>query len=254
MSRAGSPTAARGAHEPLLRRDPAGQRVHPLQRHPRHDVRRRARRRPAPGRAVRPRPRGEHAHRHLPGDPRQAHARRARRPERPAARVTPRRRGARRRPSTTSSSTICASSGPATRCRPTAWCGAPTDSSSTSRCSPASPTRSRSRLGPRSCPAPSSWPARAPSRPRRSARDAYARKLAAEARQFQLVRSELMDGINLLLRLIQYALFPVSALLLWQQLRTNSVSGACRAPSPASSGWCPRGSCCSRAWRSGSPR
>jgi cation-transporting ATPase E len=56
--------------------------------------------------------------------------------------------------------------------------------------------------------------------------DAYARKLAAEARQFQLARSELMDGINLLLRLIQYALFPVSALLLWQQLRTDSVSGA----------------------------
>jgi cation-transporting P-type ATPase E len=56
--------------------------------------------------------------------------------------------------------------------------------------------------------------------------DAYARKLAAEARQFQLARSELMDGINLLLRLIQYALFPISALLLWQQLRTDSVSGA----------------------------
>lgn len=56
--------------------------------------------------------------------------------------------------------------------------------------------------------------------------DAYARKLAAEARQFQLVRSELMDGINLLLRLIQYAIVPVSALLLWQQLRTDSVSGA----------------------------
>ncbi len=56
--------------------------------------------------------------------------------------------------------------------------------------------------------------------------DAYARKLAAEARQFQLVRSELMEGINFLLRLIQYALFPVSALLLWQQLRTDQVSGA----------------------------
>ena len=56
--------------------------------------------------------------------------------------------------------------------------------------------------------------------------DAYARKLAAEARQFQLVRSELMEGINFLLRLIQYALFPVSALLLWQQLQTDQVSGA----------------------------
>ncbi|HEV2310568.1 MAG TPA: HAD-IC family P-type ATPase [Acidimicrobiia bacterium] len=56
--------------------------------------------------------------------------------------------------------------------------------------------------------------------------DAYARQLAAQARQFQPVRSELQDGINFLLRLIQYALFPVSALLLWQQLRTDSVSGA----------------------------
>jgi cation-transporting P-type ATPase E len=54
----------------------------------------------------------------------------------------------------------------------------------------------------------------------------YARKLALEARQFRLVRSELVDGINFFLRLIQYALFPVSALLLWQQLRTDNVSSA----------------------------
>jgi cation-transporting ATPase E len=54
----------------------------------------------------------------------------------------------------------------------------------------------------------------------------YARKLALEARQFRLVRSELVDGINFLLRLIQYALFPVAALLLWQQLRTDNVSSA----------------------------
>jgi cation-transporting P-type ATPase E len=54
----------------------------------------------------------------------------------------------------------------------------------------------------------------------------YARKLALEARQFRLVRSELVDGINFLLRLIQYALFPIAALLLWQQLRTDNVSSA----------------------------
>ena len=54
----------------------------------------------------------------------------------------------------------------------------------------------------------------------------YARKLALEARQFRLVRSELVDGINFLLRLIQYALFPVAALLLLQQLRTDNVSSA----------------------------
>ena len=56
--------------------------------------------------------------------------------------------------------------------------------------------------------------------------DSYARRLAAEARQFRLVRSELMDGINLLLRIIQYALLPVAGLLLWRQLETNHVSAA----------------------------
>ena len=54
----------------------------------------------------------------------------------------------------------------------------------------------------------------------------YARKLALEARQFRLVRSELVDGLNFLLRLIQYALFPVAGLLLWQQLRSSDVASA----------------------------
>jgi cation-transporting ATPase E len=56
--------------------------------------------------------------------------------------------------------------------------------------------------------------------------DSYARRLAHEAREFRLARSELVDGINFLLRLIQYALFPVSALLLWQQLQTDTVPAA----------------------------
>src|SRR5262245_51035281 len=56
--------------------------------------------------------------------------------------------------------------------------------------------------------------------------DAYARKLAAEARRFTLVRSELVEGINTLLRYIQYALFPISALLLWRQLGDNDVDQA----------------------------
>ena len=56
--------------------------------------------------------------------------------------------------------------------------------------------------------------------------DAYARKLAAEARRFTLVKSELVDGINFFLRIIQYALFPVSALLLWRQLASNDVEQA----------------------------
>jgi len=56
--------------------------------------------------------------------------------------------------------------------------------------------------------------------------DAYARQLAAEARRFTVVRSELVEGINKLLRYIQYALFPISALLLWRQLGNNDVVDA----------------------------
>jgi len=58
--------------------------------------------------------------------------------------------------------------------------------------------------------------------------DAYARKLAAEARRFQLTRSELMDGINTILRIITWVLVPVSALLLWSQSRDEDLSEAVR--------------------------
>jgi cation-transporting ATPase E len=56
--------------------------------------------------------------------------------------------------------------------------------------------------------------------------DAYARKLATEARRFSLTRSELVEGINFLLRMIQYALFPIGALLLWRQLSDHNLSHA----------------------------
>ncbi len=56
--------------------------------------------------------------------------------------------------------------------------------------------------------------------------DAYARKLAIEARRFTLVHSELVSGINFLLRLIQWALFPTAGLLLWQQLENNDLEAA----------------------------
>ncbi|HEY6318095.1 MAG TPA: HAD-IC family P-type ATPase [Acidimicrobiia bacterium] len=71
--------------------------------------------------------------------------------------------------------------------------------------------------------------------------DAYARKLAAEARQFQPAHSELMDGINFLLRLIQYALFPVSGLLLWQQLQTHSFSDSVTSTVAGAVGMVPEG-------------
>ena len=56
--------------------------------------------------------------------------------------------------------------------------------------------------------------------------DAYARKLATEARRFTLVQSELVAGTNTLLRWVQFALFPVSGLLLWRQLESHSVDEA----------------------------
>ncbi|TMK63010.1 MAG: HAD family hydrolase, partial [Actinobacteria bacterium] len=56
--------------------------------------------------------------------------------------------------------------------------------------------------------------------------EAYARKLALEARRFTLTRSELMDGINLILRIVQYALFPVSGLLLWRFLGSRDIDKA----------------------------
>ena len=75
--------------------------------------------------------------------------------------------------------------------------------------------------------------------------DSYAAKLATEARRFQLTRSELMDGINTILRIVTWVLIPTSALLLWSQLKATTTSTPRRgALSPASSAWCPRAWCC----------
>jgi len=52
--------------------------------------------------------------------------------------------------------------------------------------------------------------------------DAYARRLASEARRFTLVRSELSDGINTILRAVTYALLPTAALLAFSQFRGHS--------------------------------
>jgi cation-transporting ATPase E len=49
--------------------------------------------------------------------------------------------------------------------------------------------------------------------------DAYARKLAREAKQFQLVQSELRNSINTILRYITWLMLPVGILLLSSQLK-----------------------------------
>lgn len=51
--------------------------------------------------------------------------------------------------------------------------------------------------------------------------EAYAHKLTAQAQQFKLVHSELMDGINRFLRLIQWAIIPTAILLALSQFRVQ---------------------------------
>ena len=55
--------------------------------------------------------------------------------------------------------------------------------------------------------------------------DAYARKLAAEARRFTLVHSELMDGINRILRYVTWAIGPVAVLLAVSGWRAHGSAG-----------------------------
>jgi cation-transporting ATPase E len=52
---------------------------------------------------------------------------------------------------------------------------------------------------------------------------AYARRLAAEARRFGLVHSELMAGINRILRYVTWVIVPLSALLLASQLHARDT-------------------------------
>lgn len=60
--------------------------------------------------------------------------------------------------------------------------------------------------------------------------DAYARRLAAEARRFTLARSELIDGVNRILRYVTWAILPVAAMLIISQRHarkslSDAVSG-----------------------------
>jgi cation-transporting ATPase E len=51
--------------------------------------------------------------------------------------------------------------------------------------------------------------------------DSYAYKLSAEARQFSLVSSELRNGVDKILRVVQYLLVPTAVLLVYSQLNTG---------------------------------
>ena len=236
----------RRAHEPHARRDRPGQRLHPVQRDPRHDARGDPRGRSDPGRAVRHRPRRQRADRHRPGGAGQAHPRPARGAQRAARARRARRRGAgdrgrggrARRPARAAHRRP----GPVRRRR----AHAPTGSRSTSRCSPARPTRSTRPPATRCCRAASWSPAPGASRPTRVGADAYAAQARRRGppvpahplradRRHQHRSCASSPGCS----------SPSSALLLWRQLqRPRARRARCAAPSPASSAWCPRASCC----------
>jgi cation-transporting ATPase E len=58
----------------------------------------------------------------------------------------------------------------------------------------------------------------------------YARQLTLAARRFQLVRSELMGGINQILRIVTWIIVPTAVLLVVSQLRANpSLADAARS-------------------------
>ena len=59
--------------------------------------------------------------------------------------------------------------------------------------------------------------------------DAYARKLAAEVKVFKRSKSEIEESIDVLLRVITWAIVGVTPLLLWSQFRTND-SGSWQDP------------------------
>src|SRR5438034_5893439 len=53
--------------------------------------------------------------------------------------------------------------------------------------------------------------------------EAYARKLAAQAQRFTVVRSELVAGINQILRYVTWAIPPVAVLLILSQLHSHET-------------------------------
>jgi len=72
--------------------------------------------------------------------------------------------------------------------------------------------------------------------------EAYARRLGVQARQFSLVRSELMEGINRFLRYVTWAIVPVAILTTVSQLHaSDSVDQALSGTVAALVGMVPQG-------------
>jgi cation-transporting ATPase E len=56
--------------------------------------------------------------------------------------------------------------------------------------------------------------------------DAYARRLATEARRFTVTRSELVDGINTILRYVTWLILVVAPILFYRELQDSDVGSA----------------------------
>lgn len=73
-------------------------------------------------------------------------------------------------------------------------------------------------------------------------KEAYAVRLAEEARKFTLVRSELRAGVDWILGLVGWLLVPTEILLIWSQLEANeSLSEAIRSAVAGTVGMVPQG-------------
>ncbi len=53
--------------------------------------------------------------------------------------------------------------------------------------------------------------------------NAYARRLATEARRFTVTKSELMDGVNSILRFVTWLIVAVAPVLFWRQLQDHDL-------------------------------
>jgi cation-transporting ATPase E len=56
--------------------------------------------------------------------------------------------------------------------------------------------------------------------------DSYARKIASEARRFTVTRSELVDGVNLILRYVTWLILVIAPILFWRELQDGDVPSA----------------------------
>ena len=75
---------------------------------------------------------------------------------------------------------------------------------------------------------------------------AYAARIQAQARQFSLVRSELQQGTNQILRMMTWVMVPVALLLVLSLFfrSHDSLADAVRESAAASPAWCPKAWCC----------